>query len=215
MTPFADAYAITGSIGAGKSRVAQWLTENCELQLIDADDIVRALLEVGKPGWRQLRSELGEVFFLEDGRVDKASLRRAIFAQPSLRRTIEELLHPLVLEAIAAAVLPGAKEAGRQRQYLVEIPLLYEVGWQKFFSFVIVVSASEARCLERVCARDLVARQQAAAAFHAQLPSKSKEALADYVIYNSGSWLETVEQLQHLKKVLSGLAQEKSLDSQE
>lgn len=198
--PFHGVVAITGSIGSGKSCVAHWLVENCAMEYIDADAIVRSLLDVGQPGWSALRHKVSGDFFHEDGSVDKGALRAAIFNDAGFRNKINALLHPLVLKEIAGVVSQKEQEGGGK--YLVEIPLLYEVGWQDLFSFVIVVSAAENQCVARVCARDHVAAEQATAAFHVQLPVAKKEAFADYVIYNSGVWPETVVQLQALKKVL-------------
>ncbi|MDA8161013.1 MAG: dephospho-CoA kinase [Desulfobacteraceae bacterium] len=185
--------AITGGIGSGKSRVARWLATECGLPLLAADQEVRALLEPGEAGWQRLR-RLGPDFFDPDGTLRKASLRRAIFADPGLKRQVESALHPLVLAALLA------KMAGVPGRCLVEVPLLYEVGWQDYFVEVVAVVAPETICLERVMRRDQVSENEARAAIAAQMPIADKAAQADKVIDNGGAWPDTVGQLQAIKK---------------
>ncbi|MDA8417420.1 MAG: dephospho-CoA kinase [Desulfobacteraceae bacterium] len=185
--------AITGGIGSGKSRVASWLAAECELPLLAADQEVRALLEPGEAGWQRLRW-LGADFFDPDGKLRKARLRRAIFSDPGLKRQVESALHPLALAALLAkmASVPG--------RCLIEVPLLYEAGWQDYFVEVVAVVAPETICLERIMRRDQVSEDEAQAAIAAQMPIADKAAQADKVIDNGGAWPDTVHQLQAIKK---------------
>jgi dephospho-CoA kinase len=186
---------LTGSIGTGKSRVAELFRAN-GAQVVDADEAGRFLLEPGKKGWRALKSVFGNRFFKDDLTVDRQKFRSAIFADPTLREEVDSLLHPLIREEICH-ICQWKAESGR-RLTVVEIPLLYETGWQGDFDLVVVVAADDETCLSRIMARDGVSRPEAEQALAAQMSIKEKVALADHVIDNNGAWSDTVTQFDEL-----------------
>jgi dephospho-CoA kinase len=191
---------LTGGIASGKSSVCRWLMDHGGLPGLNADELVAELLEVGGEGWRQLRIWLDSAFFSSNGQLDKPMLRREIFSDTRLRHRLESCLHPLVLTEIRQRV--AALSASNQRPMLIEVPLLFEAGWQVFFNKVILISAADDVCLSRLRARDGVTDEEARLALKAQLPLERKRQWADYVIDNSAKWPETVIQLEKLQKEL-------------
>ncbi|MBA3016018.1 MAG: dephospho-CoA kinase [Proteobacteria bacterium] len=189
-----QAIAVTGCIGSGKSKVAQWLGHEWALPVYDADDEVKILLSPGHSGWMCLKAILGETYFDIESRLNKSKLRQAIFADASLRQSVEDALHPLVLENLKV------KTAQFTMPCLVEVPLLYEVNWQSYFSKVLVVYADPNTCIHRVMARDGVNKAQALAALRNQRSIQEKISFADCVINNSGAWTDTLSQLEAVKK---------------
>ncbi|MDR0476549.1 MAG: dephospho-CoA kinase [Desulfobulbaceae bacterium] len=173
--------AITGSIGAGKSTVAAMLAALLPAERIDADQISRRLMEVGAVGWRQLRQLFPGHFFAEDGELRRAELRQAVFFDDERRRQLEGVLHPL----IQAELKRKMAEFGDGFR-LIEIPLLFESGWQRRFDAVVTVYIPEAAGIKRVMARDQVSAAQVAKILAAQLPAAEKAARADWVIDNRG-----------------------------
>ncbi len=192
---------LTGGIASGKSSVCRWLIEHGGLTGLNADELVAGLIEVGGEGWRQLRLRLDPAFFSPAGQLDKPLLRREIFRDSRLRRRVESCLHPLVLTAISERVT--AMPASGQRPMVIEVPLLFEAGWQVFFNKVILVRAADDVCLARLRVRDKVSEEEARLALKAQIPLKRKCQWADYVIDNSAEWPETVIQLKNLQKELA------------
>ena len=192
--------ALTGGIGSGKSSVAAWLRDNADFAYISADAVVAALLEVGSEGWQRLHTVLRADFFSATGQINKAELRAAIFRDPGLRTAVEEVIHPLVLEKIKAKV--AALQAQGRARCLVEVPLLYEAGWQRYFNKVIMVYATDDVCAARLQGRDGVGVEEALAAINVQMPLKEKMFLADYTIDNSGQWSATVVLIKKLQKEL-------------
>jgi hypothetical protein len=69
---------------------------------------------------------------------------------------------------------------------VVDMPLLFETGSQRFFSDVIVVSCTPEQQLERLCTRDGITKVQAEAKIRSQMPLTVKEAQATFVINNVG-----------------------------
>ena len=196
MSPFV--LGITGGIGSGKSCVSRLLASYCLVPLIDVDQCCRHLLDTNQPGWLALRSEFGEVFFREDSTVDRVALRERIFNDAETRRQVDALLHPLAREAMREQV--GLQQAPL---ILVEIPLLYEAGWQGEVDAVLLVFARRGAQCCRIMRRDRVSRRAAAQAIAAQMSLKEKAEQAEYVIDNSGAWTSTRAQVVSLGNKLS------------
>jgi dephospho-CoA kinase len=200
--------ALTGAMGSGKSLVAELFREQ-GARTIDADQVSRRLLMPAAAGWCALRAEFGDRFFTADLTVDRQKLRAAIFSDEALRKKINAILHPLIRQAIVDLCrekvgLKGdsADSAGRPPITVVEVPLLFEVGWQNDFDLVIAVTADEDICLDRIVRRDQVARPAALAAFATQMSPAEKAAMADYLIDNSGSLEATARQVRELYAIL-------------
>lgn len=184
MRPFL--VGITGGIGSGKSCVSRLLAAYCLAPLIDVDQCCRHLLDVGQAGWQSLKECFGETFFLPDQTIDRVALRSRLFADASFRGQLDGLLHPLARHAMHDAVQRLAHPL-----IFLEIPLLYEAGWQQDVDAVLVVYARRGRQCCRIMRRDGVSRKKAAQAIAAQMDLAVKAQQADYCIDNSGAWHRT------------------------
>ncbi|PIE59829.1 MAG: dephospho-CoA kinase [Desulfobulbus propionicus] len=175
--------AVTGGIGTGKSSVCRLLSAFSGAALVDVDMISRNLLYRGSAAWLILRDTLGANYFDGTGELDRAALRNAIFSDPTLRKTVNAFLHPLIYEKMVAEI-----KNCKHHLVFVDIPLLFEVGWQDDFDSVVVVfTEKEVQC-ERIVQRDRVTREQAEASIASQLNINEKIDKADYLIDNSCSW---------------------------
>ena len=187
---------VTGSIGSGKSRVSRFLATALGYLHINADEIARDLMAPGKQGWQAVK-KLNPKYIDDDGELNRVQLRHDIFSNPQVRKSVDELIHPLVREKIAsieaASSVPGS---------VVEVPLLFEAGWSDDFQCVVLVYANKGTCVERVMRRDSVDRSQAESSFLSQMAFDEKIQRADHVINNSGPWWDTQLQILHLIEIL-------------
>lgn len=174
--------AITGSIGSGKSGVAGYLAAISKAEHCDTDALCRELLEKNQPGWRSVVEKWGNRFVERDGSIDRSSLRIAIFEDERLRRELENMLHPHVRKAVNHLY----KKLLRQ-MLIVEVPLLFEVGWQDDFDCIVTVFAEREVCVQRVMARDAVPAEQAEKVYDSQMDIHEKMNRSDYIIDNSTS----------------------------
>ncbi len=190
---------ITGGIGSGKSRVAGYWSMMFCLKLLSLDEICRQLLVKEKPGWLAIKNEFGDKFFSAAyGELDRKKLRREIFADSALRGRVDSCLHPLVKEEMTGI----CKKGNKGTVWLVEIPLLFEAGWQSEVDLVVVVYADISTRVARVVGRDGVSDREALKAIDAQKTMEEKVEKADCVIKNNGSWLETCRQVLSLGRLL-------------
>lgn len=188
---------ITGGIGSGKSTVSRFWSRYAKLPLIDIDELCRELLEVEMPGWYVLKEHLGDNFFGADGQLDRAALRSAVFDDEQIRNEINRLVHPLALD------LFHERTEDMQQPVLVDVPLLFEAGWEDQFQHTIVVYTDQQTCCGRVAGRDNVTTGEASKAIIAQKDLWEKAMLADHVIDNRYDWLRTSMQVTHLAKMIS------------
>lgn len=138
---------IAGGIGSGKSTVARILARlGCEVCI--SDDAARAVLE--SPEVRgAIVARAGAQVAAPDGSIDRAALGRAIFADPTLRADIERIMHPRI-EARRRAQFAAAP--GATRAFVIDAPLLFEVGLDRECDAVIFVDTPRELRLARVAA---------------------------------------------------------------
>ncbi len=187
--------AVTGGIATGKSTVARLLAKCLGFEDVDADKVCRDLLVKGRPGWQGVRQVWGERFMNSEGEIDRVLLRKAVFADKTIRIELERIIHPLARAEIARYEKRLEKS---KKNLLVEVPLLFEVGWQEDFDWVVTIYATEKRCLQRIVLRDNVTLEDAGRVLAAQMPLSCKALLADSVIDNSGYLAATCLQVYYL-----------------
>ena len=177
--------ALTGSIGMGKSTVAQ-MFERAGVPVLDADAVVRDL----QANDAELIAALGRRFpgTVSAGRLDRDELARLVLADPDELAALEAIVHPAVHSARARFLLEHADAPA----LLFDIPLLFETGGHEAFDKVIVVSAPVEVQRERVLARPGMTRAKLDAILARQMPDEEKRAQADFVV-DTGTDLSTTE----------------------
>ena len=205
---------LTGGIASGKSSVSKMLSRILQCEHIDVDDICRELLEPQAEGWRKITETFGGRYLTDTGTINRALLRRDLFASEKIRQAVNGIIHPLAKEVLQGRFkLLAASEP--HARVLVEVPLLFEVKWEDIFDTIIVVYADHEICRNRLMMRDGVDMATAEKELRSQLPLSEKVRQADHVIDNSGSLPDTVNQVERLAELLqnNGKGEEKKLDS--
>jgi dephospho-CoA kinase len=131
-----------------------------------------------------------------DGRLDRSRLRERIFADPAARRTLEEILHPRIREAMLARA-----QRSSAPYVIFVIPLLFETGQQALVDRVLLVDVPEALQRARVGTRDGLDDARIDRILQAQTDRETRLRGADDVICNDGTLDElraAVERL-HIK----------------
>lgn len=192
--------AITGGLGTGKSTVAKILASTLETTLIDTDQLCRLQMWPGTEGYEEFSRVFGKKYLQDDGKVDRVLLRHAVFEDREVREKLESVLHPIVRRQVATLC---KNCSSRGVVSVVEVPLLYEVGWQDEFDICIVVYVPEDICVQRVILRDEMTAEEIMQIIHSQIPIKKKLDYADFIVDNSGILISTVQQTYWLAKTLT------------
>lgn len=188
---------LTGGIASGKSTVSRYLREK-GAAILDADAIAHALAEPGGSLYLAYRQHFGAAVLQEDGQLNRAAIGKIVFSQPEERAWIDRSAHPL----IQAEIKRQLAEKKRQDVPLIvlDVPLLFESGWDKMTEENCLVDVSEAVQLARLMKRDGYDEQAARARIAAQMPLAEKRRRADRLIDNNGDLPATLRQVDRLWK---------------
>jgi dephospho-CoA kinase len=169
--------ALTGSIGMGKSTTAKMFADLGVL-VWDADAAVARLYS---PGGGAVQS-VGEIApnAVSGDAIDRAALRAAVTADPSLIKKLEQAVHPLV--GVDRMAFMSQAEASGADIILCDIPILFETGGDTAFDAVAVVSAPADIQRERVLARPGMTEAALEMILARQTPDADKRARATWVI---------------------------------
>ncbi len=187
--------ALTGNYGSGKSTVLA-IFKRLGALCIDADRIVAELLEDGDV-LERIRKAAGDGVFEGDG-LSKNKLAGLIFTDGAARAAVEGIIHPMAIGRIEEALSKSGAEVA-----FVEVPLLYEKGYEGAFDKVIAVYADEQTALARL-EEGGVSRESARQRLAVQMAIAQKIKRADYVINNQGDIEETARQARRIYEDLAG-----------
>lgn len=192
---------LTGGIACGKSAVSARLAARGAL-VVDADVIARDILSPGSLGLSQVVEHFGSSVLSEDRTLNREVLGTLIFNQPSARQTLESITHPLI--AMESAKRIDIARVAKPPLIVYDAALLIEAGRHESFRPLIVVTTTQDIQRSRLMKRDLLSLQEANARLNSQWPLTKKEELADYIIWNKGSWDELDHQIDQLWSKLVG-----------
>lgn len=187
---------LTGNYGMGKSTVLPLFQELGALTL-DTDVIVKSLL-TEEDVLAKIRGLLGSEVFYRNGSLNKRKVARMVFKDDALRRSLEDILHPLVFERINLFV---EKKAGKARIVVIEVPLLFERGYENRFKRTITVYSREEKALSRL-EKQGIKRQETLQRLKSQLPIGDKIRRSDFIIDNNRSIKETSRQVKAIYQEL-------------
>ena len=175
---------LTGNIGSGKSTVAQMLSER-GATIIDADVLARRAVELGTPAFAKIVARWGSSILAPDGHLDRAALRRVVFADHAQLEELNQIVHPEV-ERLRGRLIDQAKRRG-DRVVVCDIPLLFERKMTDLFDRIVLVDAPRPVRIERLVRERGLKETEAMDMIVAQMPAELKRARADFVIDNVGT----------------------------
>ncbi len=190
---------LTGGIATGKSTVSKILSEQ-GIPVLSADELAHQAIAPGSDGFHQVVSQFGARILNPAGAIDRKVLGEIVFGDPELRRSLEQIIHPRVIAAIEAQQQVAA--ATGVGIFVVEVPLLFEVGLTGLFDRIWVVSMKPELQKQRLMRRNQVTAAEAEQRITAQLPLSGKEGKADLVIYNNKGILELQHEVLEALKTL-------------
>ena len=168
---------VTGPIGSGKSAVCKYL-ETRGFVYLNSDEIVHHLYELKsvQDGLKRFVPHLK----IKDGKVDRASLRDEIIANPRVKRYIERYIHELVIEELERQI----KKCGPNDRVVCEVPLLFQSGYHLYCDQTLMLEVDEKNQVEHLSERKEDVEK--ALRLNARFKQDNNEK-ATYTIVNNGS----------------------------
>lgn len=180
---------LTGGIGSGKSEAAK-IFSNLGAKIIDLDVIAHDLLVKNAPGYSSIIERFGDRFLNTKKEIDKKKLKESIFADKTIKKDIESILHPLILKECQRQI----KTVHNGLYLILVVPLLFETAtYLKLINESLLIDCSEKTQKERVSKRDGIGAKLIKLILKSQVNRNHRAKKADKIILNEGS-------LEHLSK---------------
>ncbi len=189
---------LTGSIGMGKSTVAQQFAE-LGAKICSADALVHELLANDSGVFTEVKEHFPQA--IEDGKISRGLLGRIVFSDAAKRRQLEAILHPRV-QAAENHFIEKNRELGT-KLVVLDIPLLFETGGQVRCDATVVVSAPAFIQRLRVMRRQGMTRAKFLSILQNQMPDKEKRKCADFVVATGLGKAHSFRQVKRIMKVLN------------
>jgi dephospho-CoA kinase len=180
---------LSGGIGSGKSTVAKMLSDFGAV-VIDADVIAREVLLPGNVGYTSAITAFGSGILDHEGNIDRKSLAKLVFENPSELAKLEAIVHPAVISRVAEIREPLPESA----VVVYDTPLMFEKQLQGQFDKVLMVVSDKELRRTRLVERGLEPGDIEARMAN-QATDEQRISIADFVIENNGSHEQLQEQV--------------------
>lgn len=171
---------LTGGVGTGKSTVLK-LFQDFGVKTLSADIIAHDLVKPGAPSLLDIQQHFGDSVIQPDGRLNRALLRQIIFDNLEEKKWLEDLLHPLIREAIEKEV-----KKSKAPYVMIEIPLLYDRTNYPYLNRILLIKSNKALQIQRVSTRDKTTIDEVERIISSQHSDEARENIADDIIDNTG-----------------------------
>ncbi len=182
---------LTGGFGVGKSSVAQRF-KNMGAEVIDADEIAHDAMKKGSPVFDHVIELFEEALHPGGKKMDREMIAEIVFTDPKKRKELEAIIHPYVYEKIKEKI-----EASERRVILVEVPLLFEAGFETLCDKVVVVTCNATVKMKRLKNKRFT-EQEVRARERAQMAEALKAQKGHFIIDNSKSIYQTQREIERL-----------------
>lgn len=167
--------AITGSIGCGKTTLAG-IVKEMGYVVYDVDKWCRQLYFEA-----EFLEKIGQIFPLsfENGVFNKRKLRNYVFANPSELRKLEKLTHPFLKKKFLKTIHRDAKS---RHIIFVDVAILFEMGWDKYCTYIILADTDYETQKKRVMERDHISAEDFEKIVNQQMSNEDKKYMSDTVV---------------------------------
>jgi dephospho-CoA kinase len=167
------------------------------VKVFDADAIAQQITQ-DRIIIDKIVKNFGENILTEEHQLDRKKLRQKIFNEPTKKKWLDELLHPLI-----QAEIKNQLHSLEAPYCIVVIPLLVETNFNDFISRVLVVDAPEELQIKRASIRDRCQPEEIKKIMAAQATRASRCARADDIIHNDGDKENIAQQVEKLHQFYS------------
>ena len=173
---------VTGPIGAGKSYVTR-LFKKKGIPTVDADKVYHSLTDKKTELTLKLADVFGAMILNADGSLNRKALSDIVFGDPQKLSLLNSLTHGHVLEKIKSMVTANEKKG--YVATVVEVPLMFESGFDKCCDEIVCVVADEDVRVKRIMKRNGFTEEEAKKRVKNQKNNKFYIENSTKVVYNS------------------------------
>ncbi|CAF2378494.1 unnamed protein product [Rotaria sp. Silwood2] len=178
---------LTGGIATGKTSASEYFKSQ-GISIVDADLIARLVVEPDRPAYYHILKHFGHLNILESNSryIDRKRLGELIFTNEQMRKQLNKCTHGYIRREALQQLI---KYFFQLKPIVIwDVPLLFEVGLDRYLSHTLVISCDQTIQLDRLKQRDAMNdNQQALQRINAQMNLSEKCGRARYVIDNNGT----------------------------
>lgn len=175
---------ITGPIGCGKSYVADKISAR-GFKRIDTDEVYHSLVDSPSETTASLAKEFGREILSENGAINRKKLSEIVFSDKEKLTRLNEITHKAVIEKTEQLISEHIENG--EKMLLIEVPLMFESGFDKRCDYVLSVVADEETRVERICKRNALSVEEAKKRIKNQKNIDFYIEKSSFVIYNSNN----------------------------
>ena len=181
---------LTGSIGAGKTFVADIMKTNHNFKIYNSDLCAKKIINNDKSVIDSIKSNFGNQSYI-NGKFNTKLISKIVFENELELKKLNNIVHPRVFEDFKTYKLKHSNKI-----IVVESALLFETGMYKSNDYNILIICPDRIKIERVLKRDKSSRENILKILNTQWNDSKKAGLADFV-------MENINKLDTEKKVLT------------
>jgi len=186
---------LTGGIGTGKTEVTHVLRELGAV-VIESDKVAHLSYRPGTDAYDEIIDQFGKEVLDDSGVIDRGKLGGLVFAGADSRIQLEKIVWPAVRSWITERLI-HEKERGT-KIIVIEVPKLFEAGWDDLADAIWTVEASSAAVAQRVNVRSNLSETEINARVQAQITRAERAKRADLLIENSAEIADLRERITNL-----------------
>ena len=202
---------LTGGIGCGKSTAVDAIRE-LGAMIIDADQVARDVVKPGSEALIEIKDLFGDDILLENGGLNRQKLKHIIFSpsedgQKALAE-LEKITHPKIQSEIEFQMNAAVAKFPDIPYLIIDIPLLFEKGYETMFDRIVVVDCLEEQQIERVKSRDNLDEEMILKIIQQQATREERQSIATDILDNSKDIEFLLSQVKRLHEKFVGLSQQ-------
>ncbi len=185
---------LTGGIATGKS-TSLLIFEQLGAKTVCCDKLAHMALRKNTKSYKAIVKQFGDKILDKNDRIDRSKVAEIVFKNKNKRKQLEDIVHPYVFKKLADSINTA------RGVLIVDVPLLFETGFEKQVDCIVVASCSKSEQLKRLMQRNAFSKEEANRRISAQMPLASKKRKADWVV-NTGSLEEAMSQIKGIWEML-------------
>ncbi|MGN1142533.1 MAG: dephospho-CoA kinase [Oliverpabstia sp.] len=184
---------VTGGVGAGKSEILNYIADNWNATVVEADEVGYLVMKPGKSCFAPIVELFGPGILQEDGTLDRTKIAQMVFEDKKLLEKLNAIVHPAVKKYIRKAI--QREEENETDFFIVEAALLIEDKYDEICDELWYIYADEETRTERLQKNRGYSVEKIKSIFANQLSEDEFSEHCDFEIDNSGDFEDTKEQI--------------------
>ena len=184
---------VTGGVGAGKSEILNYIADNWNATVVEADEVGHLVMKPGTSCFAPIVELFGPGILQEDGTLDRTRIAQMVFEDKKLLEKLNAIVHPAVKKYIRKAI--QREEENETDFFIVEAALLIEDKYDEICDELWYIYADEETRTERLKKNRGYSEEKIKSIFANQLSEDEFSEHCDFEIDNSGDFEDTKEQI--------------------